>query len=94
MLLPRSAIYASLVMVTVILALVAWLILDALAQRPSVAPRFQSSTERMTGPSVRSALPAGASPMADTVVVAGLPSDEIALVYGPGLSSQSARWNE
>jgi hypothetical protein len=41
MLLPRSAIYVSLVMVTVILALVAWLILDTLSQRPSMAPRFQ-----------------------------------------------------
>lgn len=46
MLLPRSAIYVSLVMVTVILALVAWLILDALSQRPSMAPRFQPTIER------------------------------------------------
>jgi hypothetical protein len=94
MLLPRSAIYVSLVMVTVILALVAWLILDALSQRPSVAPRFQNSMERMTVPSPRSALPAGASPAGDRVVVASLPSDGLALVSGPGLSSQGARWNE
>jgi hypothetical protein len=42
MLFPRSAMYASLISVTAIVALVAWLILDTLAQRPnapSLAPR-------------------------------------------------------
>jgi hypothetical protein len=50
MLLPRSAIYVSLVMVTVILALVAWLILDTLAQRPSVPARVQHAHEGAWSP--------------------------------------------
>jgi hypothetical protein len=59
MLLPRSAIYVSLVMVTAILALVAWLILDTLSQRPSVAPRFQPTPFQPT--IERGSLPAAPS---------------------------------
>ena len=79
MMLPRSAIYVSLVMVTVILALVAWLILDTMAQRPSVAPRFQPAFER--------------SAATETVVARWSAGDGAALSQ-PGLSPSGARWNE
>lgn len=79
MMLPRSAVYVSLVMVTVILALVAWLILDTLAQRPSVAPRFQPVYER------------GAS--TETLVARWSP-DASGTQSQPGLSTSSTRWNE
>jgi hypothetical protein len=80
MLLPRSAIYVSLVMVTVILALVAWLILDAMAQRPSVAPRFQQHPTGRTLPS--------------SAIASLHASDEFLVLSQPGLSPSSARWNE
>jgi hypothetical protein len=79
MMLPRSAIYVSLVMVTVILALVAWLILDTMAQRPNVAPRFQPSYER------------GA---ASETVVARWSAGDGATLSQPGLSASGARWNK
>jgi len=79
MMLPRSAIYVSLVMVTVILALVAWLILDTMAQRPNVAPRFQPGYER------------GA---ASGTVVARWSAGDGATLSQPGLSPSGARWNE
>lgn len=79
MMLPRSAIYVSLVMVTVILALVAWLILDTMAQRPGVAPRFQPGYER--------------SAATETLVAHGSADDDAALSQ-PGLSPSGARWNE
>jgi len=66
-------------MVTVILALVAWLILDALSQRPGIAPRFQHATGH-TLPS--------------STLVAAWSSDEPPVLSEPGLSSSSARWNE
>jgi curved DNA-binding protein CbpA len=47
MLFPRSAIYASLVIVTVIVALVAWLILDTMAQRPNVPSRLPRGYEEL-----------------------------------------------
>jgi hypothetical protein len=79
MLLPRSAIYVSLVMVTAILALVAWLILDTLSQRPNVAPRFQPGYER--------------SASTETVLARWSAGDGAPLSQ-PGLSPSGARWNE
>jgi hypothetical protein len=55
MLFPRSAIYASLVIVAVIVALVAWLVLDTMAQRPSAPMRLPRGYDEMrTGPAVAS----------------------------------------
>jgi hypothetical protein len=79
MLLPRSAIYVSIVMVTVILALVAWLILDTMSQRPGIAPRFQH----------------GYAPSLSTEAVALARSvDDLSTLVQPGLSPSGARWNE
>jgi curved DNA-binding protein CbpA len=105
MLLPRSAIYVSLVMVTVILALVAWLILDALSQRPSVAPRFQPGVERSghrtaTAASLRSderlAAVASITTSAEAVAASAEPSTasasdaDDALIDAAGLFEQRA----
>ena len=79
MLFPRTAIYASLVIVTVIVALVAWLILDTMAQRPNVPYRLPRGYDEMrAGPMVATSWqlePLGAS-------------------VEPGLSSADERWNQ
>ena len=109
MMLPRSAVYVSLVMVTVILALVAWLIVDTMAQRPSVAPRFPQGHERsapretvaLTQAEIDGAAltwlaadaPAPIQPAAADVILAWA-SVERAVLSQPGLSSSSARLNE
>jgi hypothetical protein len=85
MILPRSAIYVSLVMVTVILALVAWLILDTMAQRPTAPTRFQP-------PSVR--ISPGARDSSSVTSAVAVSSVERAGAVQPGLSPSSARWNE
>jgi uncharacterized membrane protein len=79
MLLPRSAIYVSIVMVTVILALVAWLILDTMSQRPGIAPRFQHGYERS---------------LSTSTVASARPTNHLGTLVQPGLSPSSARWNE
>jgi hypothetical protein len=79
MLLPRSAIYVSIVMVTVILALVAWLILDTMSQRPGIAPRFQHGYERS---------------LSTEAVAVARPVDDLGILVQPGLSPSSERWNE
>jgi len=92
MLLPRSAIYVSLVMVTVILALVAWLILDTMSQRPNVAPRFQHTIGRASGRVGSQSVLAVRAPSSSSPSL--LSSDERTLASQPGLSPVSARWNE
>jgi curved DNA-binding protein CbpA len=79
MLFPRSAIYASLVIVTVILALIAWLILDTMAQRSSIPARLQRGYEEMrSGPMVATAWP----------------YEPLGASVEPGLSLSDDRWNE
>lgn len=99
MMLPRSAVYVSLVMVTVILALVAWLILDTMAQRPSVAPRFPQGHER----SVPRETVALSQVEIDGAALTWLTADTVTLAWSsvdgatasrPGLSRSGARWNE
>lgn len=81
MLFPRSAIYASLVIVTVIVALVAWLVLDTMAQRPNVPVRLPRGYEEMRS-----------GPM---VAVVSESESYVLLVASvePGLSRSEDRWN-
>jgi curved DNA-binding protein CbpA len=79
MLFPRSAIYASLIIVTVIVALVAWLILDTLAQRPNAPTRFPRGYEEMrSGPTVASSWQ----------------SERLGASVEPGLSLSDDRWKQ
>jgi len=79
MLFPRSAIYASLVIVTVIVALVAWLILDTMAQRPNVPMRLPRGYEELrSGP----------------LVAASEHFETLGASVEPGLSLSGDRWNE
>jgi hypothetical protein len=79
MMLPRSAIYVSLLMVTVILALVAWLILDTLAQRPLTPSRLPRVSEQSR--SVQ-------------IATLGWRIEDLSASVQPGLSPSGARWNE
>ncbi len=79
MLLPRSAVYASLVIVTVIVALVAWLVLDTMAQRPNVPIRSPRGYEELrSGP----------------VVATTWQSGPLRASVEPGLSLSAHRWNQ
>ena len=79
MLFPRSAIYASLVIVTVIVALVAWLVLDTMAQRTSVPSRLPRGYEEL-----RSV----------TVAETPLQLEPLGASVEPGLSLPDERWNQ
>jgi hypothetical protein len=82
MLLPRSAIYVSLMLVLVIVALVAWLILDTLADHPNApAPgRIQPPGFEPRGIGAAPAFAERVAVLADTTAE-------------PGLSRLRARWN-
>ena len=79
MLFPRSAIYASLVIVTVILALIAWLILDTMAQRSNIPARLQRGYEEMR---------------AGPVVATTWQFEPLGASVEPGLSVSDERWNQ
>jgi hypothetical protein len=79
LLLPRSAIYASLVIVTVIVALVAWLVLDTMAERSSVPARLQRGYEELR---------------AGPVVATTRPAEPLGASVEPGLSLPEERWNQ
>ena len=79
MLFPRSAIYASLVIVTVIVALVAWLVLDTMAQRPNVPYRLPRGYDEMR---------------AGPTVATSWQSEVIEASVEPGLSLADERWNQ
>jgi hypothetical protein len=79
MLFPRSAVYASLVIITVIVALVAWLVLDTFAQRPSTPMRLPRGYDEMhAGPTVASAWQ----------------FERLGASVEPGLSLSDDRWNQ
>ena len=79
MLFPRSAIYVSLVIVTVIVALIAWLILDTMAQRSSIPARLQRGYEEMR---------------AGPLVATTWQYEPMGAYVEPGLSLSDDRWNQ
>ena len=79
MLFPRSAIYASLVIVAVIVALVAWLVLDTMAQRPNAPMRLPRGYDELhAGP----------------LVASSWQFERLGASVEPGLSRSGDRWNQ